>query len=156
MLTQEEAVAKYLHEITVTGATYEKFTEVDIRSAVEGEVIVTVTAAGKETQNTAKAGDFVVRNHTGARELYILPPPKVAARYAKVSDTNKDGWAIYQAKGEIQAITYNGENTEFTATWGEGMQLHKGDMLCTPLPQKNEVYRIAATEFGETYRLKSS
>jgi len=32
------------------------------------------------------------------------------------------------------------------------MIVKNGDMLVTPLPQKNEVYRIAKKEFLDTYK----
>ena len=152
MDTQEQAIARYLPLIEAQGIVYEKFTMVSARPAVEGEVIVTVTSAGKETQNTAQAGDFVIRNRTKAAEEYILPAKKFHARYEMEGDLTVMGWGSYRATGECQAIKYGGPNTEFVASWGEPMQLHTGDMICTPLPQKGEVYRIAAQEFSETYR----
>jgi len=155
MDTQEQAATRFMPIIEAVGIVYEKFTQVQARPAVEGEVIITTTAAGKETQNTAKAGDFVVKNLTKAQEQYILPATKFTARYKLVADLLASKWATYQATGECKAVPYTGTNTEFMAPWGEPMQLHTGDMICTPLPQKGEVYRIAAQEFSETYRPKS-
>jgi hypothetical protein len=163
MDTQEQAVARFMPIIETLGTVYKKSTLVDARPAVEGEVVVTITAAGKETQNTAKADDWVVRNRTQAHEEYILPNAMFTARYmpqgeppiAPGSSTPTSTWRVYQAIGECMAVKWAGENTEFVAIWGEPMQLHTGDMICTPLPQKGEVYRIAAQEFSETYRPKS-
>lgn len=155
MLTQQEAIATYMPLIEEEGSVYEKFTEVEARLAVPGEIIVTVTTAGVETRNAAQPGDFVVRNLTAAREEYILSAKKLAARYLPLGDASEPGWQRFKATGEVRAFWYLGPNTEFTASWGEPMQLHTRDMLCTPLPQKDEVYRIAAKEFVETYRLKT-
>lgn len=155
MMTQKEACDHYMPQIEATGRVYEKFTEIEARPATYGEVIVTVTAAGKETTNKADEGDFVVHNMTGAREEYILAGKKLAARYVRLSDLAVAGWCRYQATGSCMAFVYHGSDTEFIATWGEPMKLQTGDMIATPLPEKGEVYRIAAKEFGETYRLSA-
>ena len=34
------------------------------------------------------------------------------------------------------------------------MPIKDGDIIATPLPKKDEVYRIAKKEFEETYKLK--
>jgi len=154
-MTQQEAIAYFLPLIESNGKIYEKFTEIDARPAIAGEVIVTITGDGKETTNTAKEGDVVVRNLTTARELYILSGSKLAARYKPVAGSNNaEGWKRYKATGECQGLQYNGSNIVFEASWGENMVLKTGDMICTPLPNKAEIYRIAAKEFTETYRLK--
>jgi hypothetical protein len=62
-----------------------------------------------------------------------------------------NGWNTYKATGSCQAAVYDGPNIKFIATWGEEMSLKTGDMICTPLPNGGEVYRIAAKEFSETY-----
>lgn len=151
MMTQKEAIEAFLPRIEADGVVYEKFTQVDARPATPGEVIVTHTSDGKETQNTAVAGDYVIRNHTEAREEYIIPTAKFQVRYERLGAAG-DGWDLYKAKGRCQGIAYAGPDTEFVASWGESMRLRNGDMICTPLPQKGEVYRIALKEFGETYR----
>lgn len=56
--------------------TYEKFKVIYARKAVPGEIIKTYTADGYETQNTAGEGDFVVKNTTDAKEMYILTKEK--------------------------------------------------------------------------------
>lgn len=154
MLSQKEMIKKFLPLIEENGSVYEKFTEVDARIATPGEVIETFTSDGKETQNTAKEGDWVIRNRTKAQEEYILSDEKLRKRYI-VRSLLVNGWYTFKAKGECQAIVFDGpEDTQFEAPWGEAMTLKKGDLLVTPLPDKNEVYRIAAKEFNETYRLK--
>ncbi len=155
MKTQEEAIQTYMPTIEGLGTVYEKFTEIAARLATVGEVVVTVTAAGEETRNTAVFGDYIVRNNTGAQEQYILSGKKLDARYLLIDRENGvSDWYRYKATGECKAVKYTGPNTEFMASWGSSMVLQTGDMLCTPLPQKGEVYRIAIQEFGETYRVK--
>ena len=61
--------------------TYEKFKEIYARKAVPGEVIKTYTSDGYETQNTAGDGDFIVKNTTDAKEMYILTKEKFEKRY---------------------------------------------------------------------------
>jgi hypothetical protein len=141
----------FLPEILAKGQKYKKFVKVNARPAKEGEVVHTYTADGKETSNTAKAGDFVVRNATGAKEEYIISKDKLNKRYKELGLLTGE-WKRYQALGECMALRYDGPNMQFKASWDEGMVLKTGDMIVTPLPAKDEVYRIAAKEFKETYK----
>ena len=146
IMSQEEAIAKFMPEIESNGTDFEKFTKIKARPAQPGEVIETITADGKETMNTANEGDFVVSNLGGSGEEYILGGDKLAKRYREI------GNGIYQATGECRGVTYNGPETSFQASWGQPMVLKPGDMIVTPLPQKGEVYRIARQEFESTYK----
>ena len=146
VMSQEEAIAKFMPEIESNGTDFEKFTQIKARPARSGEMIETVTADGKETMNQAQQGDFVVSNLGGSGEEYILSGDKLAKRYKEVGD------GIYQATGECRGVTYSGPETSFQASWGQPMVLKPGDMIVTPLPQKGEVYRIARQEFESTYR----
>jgi hypothetical protein len=146
IMSQEEAIAKFMPEIEANGTDFEKFTKIKARPAMPGEVVETVTADGKETMNTANEGDFVVSNLGGSGEEYILGGDKLAKRYREI------GNGIYQATGECRGVTYNGPETSFQASWGQPMILKPGDMIVTPLPQKGEVYRIARQEFESTYK----
>jgi hypothetical protein len=146
IMSQEEAIAKFMPEIESSGTDFEKFTKIKARPAQPGEVVETITADGKETMNTAKEGDFVVSNLGGSGEEYILGGDKLAKRYREI------GNGIYQATGECRGVTYNGPETSFQASWGQPMVLKPGDMIVTPLPQKGEVYRIARQEFESTYK----
>lgn len=152
-MNQQEAMAHFMPQIE-KGLVYEKFVVVEARVATPGERIDTITSDGKETTNVAKEGDRVVRNPTQAREQYIISTAKIQSRYEQQGDISLGGWLQYKAKGECQGIPYQGEAMEFVASWGENMVLKPGDMIVTPLPQKNEVYRIARVEFNDTYRLK--
>ena len=150
IMSQEEAIAKFMPLIEANGEDYEKFTQIKARPANPGEVIETITSDGKETQNTAQPGDYVVSNLGGSGEEYILTADKLSKRYKEV------GNGIYQAIGECRGFEYNGPETVFIASWGEQMILKPGDMIVTPLPQQNEVYRIARKEFQSTYKLKEN
>lgn len=153
-MNQHEACTTYIPLILRAGAVYEKSAAVEARPAVPGEVVITETRDGVETRNTAKAGDYVLRNGTVAAEQYILSGKKLATRYLLLEPAAGGGWAKYKATGECSAVRYDGQDASFVAAWGEEMVLKHGDFLCIPLPAADEVYRIAAAEFGETYRLK--
>jgi hypothetical protein len=146
VISQEEAIAKFMPEIESNGTDFEKFTQIKARIARPGEMIETITADGKETMNQAQQGDFVVSNLGGSGEEYILSGDKLAKRYKEVGD------GIYQATGECRGVVYSGPETSFQASWGQPMVLKPGDMIVTPLPQKGEVYRIARQEFESTYK----
>lgn len=148
MMTQQEAMDKFLPLINTDGKQYDKKTEILVRQAEVGEVIHTFTSDGKETTNIAKENDFVVQNMTEAKELYILSREQIKSRYEKIDD-QKDGWIRYKAIGSVKGVRYNGEEIEFMAIWGQPMALKKGDMIVTT--DGSEVYRIAWKEFNETY-----
>ena len=145
--TQEEAMAVLLPGIQIAGAVYEKFVDVDAVEAGGGEHVVTVTSDGKETENTAEAGDFIITNPTEASERYVVRREKFLARH---EPTEEDRW---HPTGMIRALCITADEP-FTieASWGEDMPVKPGDYLATPLPEMDEVYRIAAREFGETLR----
>lgn len=154
-LSQEKAIEKFLPIIEESGSTYNKKTKVKARPAKAGEKIDTFTSDGKETTNTAKEGDYVVKNMTEAGEEYILSAKKLKDRYILLEDG--DPYSIYKATGKVKAKKYISQEfslpdtIEFVASWGEKTVLKEGDMIATPLPSKDEVYRIAKKEFEETY-----
>ncbi|MEJ2370336.1 MAG: hypothetical protein P8Y07_05760 [Gemmatimonadales bacterium] len=49
-----------------------------------------------------------------------------------------------------------GEAFYISAPWGSEQLAREGDKLVSPLPDLDEVYRIARKEFGENYQLKSA
>ena len=138
---------------------YKKYKEVYARKAIEGEIIKTYTKDGLETQNVAKEGDYVVKNNTEAKEMYILSEKKFNERYKYKSDLDNE-WKVYSPLGRIKALKVNGKifkvfkikEKEFyiLTSWGEKMIVKRNDFLVAPL-NYNEVYRIANKEFFETY-----
>ena len=150
IMSQQDAINFFLPQIMSDGKDYTKFTEIKVRKAKPGELIETFTSDGKETQNAANENDFVVTNLGGSGEEYILPADKLHKRYFNVEGD------IWKAKGECKALEYTGKPMHFTAIWGEAMALKPGDMICSPLPDLNEVYRIARAEFFSTYAPKKN
>lgn len=148
-MNQKEMLEKYLPEIKSKGKDYSKKVVVLARRAKTGEKIDTNTSDGKETTNTAKEGDFVVKNPTG--EEYIIKKETFAKRYDKCKGDSNGEWESYKAKGKCRAIVWEHEQMSFVASWGEEMVIKKGDMLATTIPEMSEVYRIAAKEFNATY-----
>lgn len=155
---QSELQRKLLPRLRAEGKRYRKFREVHARKATAGETIVSVTGDGRETENAAKAGDWVVRNTTQAREQYVVSGEKFASRYRFVEDLG-DGWGRYLPLGEVLAVEVDGavlellgKSTTFyiEAPWGEPQRVRQGDELAAP-PALDEVYRIARAEFRETY-----
>ncbi|MBT8078567.1 MAG: hypothetical protein KJO31_08305 [Gammaproteobacteria bacterium] len=138
---------------------FKKIRQVHARPADDGEEIVTTTADGVETKNTAKPGDMVVKNLTGAQELYIIG----ARSFPRLYDLNQeldDGWALYDPKGEVLAVEVTkklaadlGASSEFfiEAPWGSDERVRVGDFLVAPFPTLKKIYRIARTEFDQTY-----
>lgn len=151
-ISQAELLKKYTSALEKS-PVYEKFVPVYGRKAKMGEKIATVTKDGLETINTAKSGDYIVKNQTDAKEEYIVPAEKFEKRY--VLGKKIDGtWNEYRPFGEIKAIKISSKKEFYIAApWGEKMVVKDGDYLVSPL-NYSEVYRIANHEFHETYRLK--
>ena len=156
--SQEELLER-MKPLLRDGGTYEKFKEIDAREAKEGEVIETITSDGLETKNTAEQGDYIVRNTTGAQEMYIVKRDKFSKRYEYKEDLDGE-WKVYKATGRIKGVRVDEKiikqlETEdefyFMAPWGEKMVVKSGDYLVAPM-NYSEVYRVAEKEFFETYR----
>ncbi len=144
-----------------TGRDYKKFKTVKARPAKPGETVVSVVESGRETVNTAEAGDYVVENQTGAREQYIVPGAKFRQRYSEDQKLAAE-WSIYAPLGRVKGVEvdrsilniFQQEDSFYVkAPWGEAQKVDEGDMLVTTLPLSDsiEIYRIAKTEFLETY-----
>ena len=151
-MTQKQAYSYFFPEIRDNGQEYFKSCLVYAFPAKKNQYIETWTADGLETTNYAKEGDFVVKNlQTECQEEYIVPCDMFYSRY-KFFYFHDDG-AVYIPQGKILACRYYGSELEFIANWGRLMILKPGDYIVSPSPKYNEVYRIAAQEFFETYSL---
>lgn len=157
VLNQKELIST-LKDKLIEAPQFDKFKEVEAREAKSDEKIVTITGDGVETQNTAKLGDFIVRNTTDAKELYIIRGDKFTSRYELINKGSL--WNRYKAIGSVKGIVVDEElikelnlSDEFyiIAPWGEKMIVKKGDYLVSPLDY-SEIYRIAKKEFFETYK----
>lgn len=159
----QEKILKEMLPLLKKAKTYEKYKMIYARKAVTGEEIKTYTSDGYETKNTAKEGDFIVKNTTDAEEMYILTEEKFNKRYTYVKNLDNI-WNMYQPIGKIKAVKVNNsllkklsnseENFYIITSWNENMIVKKGDFLVSPL-EYNEVYRIANKEFWETYQLEN-
>lgn len=160
MLTQQEMSNKYHEILKKEGKLYEKFNPVIARPAIVGEKIVTITSDGKETENIANEGDYVIQNSTQSKEQYIISSEKFKNRYKEYPEDCEipfnppNGFSFYLPTGTTIAIKYDGEDTEFIAPWNEPMVLKNGDYICSI--DSVEIYRIGNKEFNETYKLSSS
>lgn len=161
VLGQNEIKELMIPVLKSKGMTYKKVTQVLAREAKEGEVIHTMTGDGHETSNTAKKGDYIVKNLTKAEEQYIVGNQKFKDRY-DFQQKEDNNFSRYDAKGKVIAVemTHNllkklnlKAPFHFTATWNESMIVKANDFLVCP-PDFKSVYRIARQEFFETYQLE--
>ncbi len=151
-MSQKEFFEINFPHIFENGDNYSKFGLVLVRRAEPKEYIETWTADGLETTNYANDGDFVLRNlQTEYQEEYIVTEEMFFKRYKFFYFSDNDH-AVYMPTGRVRAVTYYGEETSFIANWGRPMALKSGDYIVTPYPDLNEIYRIAAKEFHETYQ----
>jgi hypothetical protein len=151
-MTQKQAYDEFFPYIKDTGKEFYKCGLVYSRLANENEFVETWTADGLETTNYAKFGDFVLQNlQTHCQEEYIVSREQFFNRYKFFYWFDKGCVCIPQ--GRIIASQYTGEEIVFLAAWNRYMVLKPGDFIVSPLPDLNEVYRIASQEFFETYSL---
>lgn len=159
MISQEELKELFLPIMKEEGATYHKYRMIRARQAVEGEHVTSVTSDGKETENIAESGDYLVENQTSARERYLVSSQKFGQRYEKQGD-EENGWSIYKPTGKVYAIELSDEllskldlqdEFQIEAPWGAAEVVRKHDFMVSPL-DFTEVYRIARNEFYETYK----
>ena len=158
-LSQAQLVETVLPMLGGKKKRFQKVRQIHARQAEDGEKIVSITSDGPETENVAKAGDMVVRNLTGAGEMYIISAKSFPRLYDQVEELD-EGWALYNPKGEVLAIEVTdkvanklGVNAEFfiEAPWGSDERVRVGDFLVAPLPALKKIYRIARVEFEQTY-----
>jgi hypothetical protein len=124
------------------------------RPARAGEVVET-RWNGKETTNTAHAGDWVVTNLTAQQEplrdragnlnVYIVAADRFAGLYEPTGERSELG-AICRAKGVVDAIRLPG-GFDIAAPWGERQQAPSGYLILTG----GEVYGSNAETFAATY-----
>ena len=147
----------------IQGQNYRKFKSVRARPAIENEEIVSWVSTGRETSNTARQGDYVVENQTGAREQYIIGRDKFATLY-ELDGASTEPWSIYRPKvralrvdNEVMSLLSRQGDFHILTSWGEPQLVSEGDMLVTPLSGQEvpEYYRIAIREFEETYALET-
>lgn len=150
--------------IKTANEIYKKFQQVHARPARPGETITSTTDDGEETTNTAGDDDMIVRNLTEAQEMYIVGKKKFDSRYSPLEPVD-DEWTLYDPLGEVMALEITRELTDkfnvgeafyIVAPWGSEQLAREGDKFVSPLPDLDEVYRIARKEFDETYQLKSA
>lgn len=153
-MNQQQAYDLFFPLIENSGYVFYKCSLVYAVRAEAGEYIETWTADGLETTNYANPGDFIVQNlQTESLEKYIVSEEMFFNRY-KFFYWFQDG-AVYMPTGRVKGVIYYGPDMEFVAKWGRNMVLKAGDFIVTPLPGEQEVYRIAAKEFYETYETLS-
>jgi len=131
--------------------TYRKSAIVAIRPAIAGEIIETWLEGERETVNTARPGDYVVRGVNG--EHYIITSGTLAKRYGPpMTEPDAEGFRQYTATGSCHAFEYEGQAFTFVAPWGEEMIVNPGDYIATPAIGSSDIYRIERNAFLATYR----
>jgi hypothetical protein len=112
------------------------------KNTVSGMRVVTTTADGKETENTAEVGDIIMTGPSG--EQYVVK----AAKFDKLYTDGPDGTKIPEQSPRQVAVYDGKEEISFTAPWGESMVLKPGDYV---VKDGEGYYRIAKKEYEQTY-----
>ena len=158
---QKEIQELFIPLLKSKGKVFQKAKNIYARPAKKGELIITITKDGVETQNrVTKPNSFIVQNQTRAGEEYIVTGNNFNKKYTFLRAA-KNGYAEYQSTGKIvvvkltkslwQQLEFPPKQLHFEAPWGEPMMLKLYDYMVTPLDY-SEVYRIARREFWETYK----
>jgi hypothetical protein len=129
------------------------------RQAAKREVVET-RWNGKETTNTAQAGDYIVTNLSPKRQplrdcdgqlnVYVIAAERFASLYEPAGEESKHG-PIYRAKGVVLAIPLFG-GFSIAAPWGERQATLAGYLLCNG----EEVYGSSREAFEGTYEVEGS
>lgn len=139
-----------------------KFGLVAARRAVSAEPIET-RWNGKETQNTAQPGDFVVTALTEGREIlrdgeghanvYVVKAQKFSELYDAASELRPaskaagEAGAVYKPKGVVDALRLSG-GFEIKAPWGEMQTAPSGYLV----RNGQDVYGNNRDTFEAAYR----
>ncbi len=144
--SQKYMLERFLPQI-LDSNLYKKTAVVNARKLRRAELILTYTQGKNgielETRRIGKPGDYVVKNPSG--EEYIIAEKIFLNRYEHKL------YSLYRPVGKVKAIKYNGPDINFYAGWGEKMILRTGDMLASPAPNYDEIYRIGIIEFLQSY-----
>lgn len=141
-----QAIAKALDQSPI----YKKQGQVNAQPAIAGQLVVTIIGDGKETQNVAKPGDWVVTNPSG--EQYLVSNEKFQDRYEAAEKPS-----VYNAKGYCRAIVNPFDfPIKIMASWGEpqtgGIDCMIVDTCDVEGRRDNEPYLIDGAVFAKTYR----
>lgn len=109
----------------------------------EPKQVVTTTSDGKETKNTAAAGDIIMSGPSG--EQYVVK----SAKFPKLYQGNIGGPIHPEQNPRMVALYTGNQPVMFKASWGEDMILKPGDYLVKE--DEGKFYRIAKLEYEQTY-----
>lgn len=139
---------------------YRKTLRIRARPAAAGEAVTTTTADGHETRNVASAGEYLVENAGNSRERYLVAPEVFTKKYRKTRDEADGRWAEYEPGGlpmhalavddDVLRALGKGSTFYIEAPWGTPQRVARGDYLLAT-PELDEIYRIGAAEFSESY-----
>jgi hypothetical protein len=126
------------------------------RQAAEAKVVETKWN-GRETTNTARAGDWIVTNLTsdekplrdreGHLNVYVIATERFGSLYQPTGRTGEHG-AIYRAKRTVEVIGFPG-GFDIVAPWGERQTARAGYLIFNG----DEVYGSHAETFAATYEI---
>jgi hypothetical protein len=116
---------------------------------------------GKESENTAAPGDWVVtnlapdqsvlRDAEGHPNQYVIRADRFAALYTRTRKKNEFG-TVCSAKDTVRAIHLPG-GFEIMAPWGERQIADRGWLLCN---SSGDIYGNNAETFEATYEVVAS
>lgn len=112
---------------------------------------------GKETQNTAQPGDWVVtalaaggaplRDSDGEMNVYVIKAQRFPELYERASSARSEVGDVYDPKGVVDALRLTG-GFEIKAPWGETQQASSGYLL----RNGNDVYGNNRETFEASYQ----
>jgi hypothetical protein len=124
----------------------------------EAETILTIVSGKLETVKTSNPStDVIIRNFKvgSFAETYIIDKEKFEKRYSIINKeylVDGNTWRVAEAKGEVMAFRYKGEEFIFVAPWGEEMVCEYNDIIAQPFGgSPDDIYRIENLTFSQTY-----
>ena len=147
---------KVADRLGVTPFKARKIGFVAARTAQEPEVVQTCWD-GKETTNTARAGDWIVTNVTPDRKIlrdrtdhantYVIKAETFDSLYERTTGANEFG-QLFKARNQVDAVYLSG-GFDILAPWGQ-KQIAKAGYL---LSSGHDVYGDNSNTFDATYEV---
>ncbi len=154
-----ETVDRHSPEITKAldeGKIYRKVGEIKAEVATEATKVRTIIAGGKETDNTAEPGDYIVTNlWSPSRERYMIK----AQQFPDLYDLKEGETDVYKPKAYVRAgRNPYGKGIRMMAQWGDMQNGDEDCMLADTYDQKTgkregEPRIVARSAFETTYEL---
>lgn len=152
----KEEIPKTIEQLfTANSGEVKEYSHIDLYDAKKLEVNTVITANGKRT--SAKAGNYVVRNHDDIKKFVIVDGEDFDGQYEPVRQGEKpdaEGFILVKPVGEIEAFQYKGESITVKNGWNEEVDIQSSEFVVRYTDEQDSGWTVPKVEFNKTYKLK--